>query len=151
MNVVGPFPVAEVITRLQQQVPLLREIGSCADLETALQQRPRALPAAYVVLREQGSEPRGATGGVLVQQVEVSVCVVLYVQNYAAQHTGSAARTDMDALLTAQRTALLNWRPTSFPSAHPLSLRANRDETYAGGNLVAQEIYRSHYRIEVRR
>ncbi|MDC8012938.1 phage tail terminator protein [Tahibacter soli] len=149
MSFVGPYPVADAIARLRA-VAMLRFVGNCADLETALKQSPRVLPAAYVVAREQGSEPKGASGGVLIQQVTVSLCVVLYVNNYAAQDTGAAARDEMDALIRAVRGALLNRRPASAPAVHPLSFHANRDEMYSGGSLVTQEIYRSSYRIEVR-
>ncbi len=149
MSFVGPYPASDAIKRLRT-VPMLRLVGNCADLETALKQTPRALPAAYVVVREQGSDPKGASGGVLIQQVTVSLCVVLYVNNYAAQDSGAGAREDMDALLGLVRLALLNKRPVNAPTVHPLSFHALRDEMYSAGNLVAQEIYRSQYRIEVR-
>lgn len=150
MNLVGPYPVDEAMAQLQG-VTRLREVGACGDLATALSQSPRALPAAYLVLREDGHEPRGATGGVLIQQTDVHLCVVLYTQNFRDQATGAAARADMTALVREVRQRMLNWRPASMTSAHPLHFKASRDELAKAGLLVVQEIYRSHYRIEVRR
>lgn len=148
--VVGPYPLQEPMQRLTD-VPLLREVGTCGDLVAALSQTPRALPAAYLVLREDGHEPRGASGGVLIQHTDVFVCVVLYVNNYRDQATGSAARAEMTELIRAVRTRLLNWRPASFPASVPLSFKASRDEPSKPGTLITQEIYKSHYRMEVRR
>lgn len=150
LAIVGPYPLQEAMDRLTA-VTALREVGTCGDLVAALNQTPRALPAAYLVLREDGHEPRGASGGVLIQHTDVFVCVVLYVSNYRDQATGSAARTDMSVLIRAVRTCLLNWRPSTFSSAVPLSFKASRDEPSRPGTLITQEIYKSHYRIEVRR
>lgn len=149
LAVVGPYPLQDAMERLAA-VTALREVGTCSDLVAALNQTPRALPAAYLVLREDGHEPRGASGGVLIQHTDVFVCVVLYVNNYRDQATGSAARAEMSGLISAVRTRLLNWRPASF-GAVPLSFKASRDEPSKPGTLITQEIYKSHYRIEVRR
>ena len=49
MSFVGPFPTDPIVTRLADEVALLRHVGNVADLQTALKQKPRAMPAAYVL------------------------------------------------------------------------------------------------------
>lgn len=147
MSFVGPFPTDPVVTRLVE-IPLLRHVGNVADLQTALSQKPRALPAAYVCRQERAQPAKGASGGVLIQQMGVDVIVVLYVQNHAAAATGAAALAQMTQLVAAVRGKLLNWR--AAPEVEPLRMNASRDESYDAGLLVSQELYRSDYRIEVR-
>lgn len=143
----GPFPVASVIARLGT-VSTLRLVGASADLDTATQQEPAAVPAAFVLATERGDKPVGASSGVLVQNVQVAISVVLMIRNFRNTNTGSDARAEMDQLQAAVRAALLNWTPGI--AYRPLSFQANRDEFYKAGLLVTQEIYRTDYRIEVR-
>lgn len=145
---VTPFPAGAVIARLRSKVSLLRDVGSAADLATALKTQPKALPCAFVLVEERGGEPGGASGGVLVQPVAVSVQVVLMVLNVRTTDTGSAARDDMDALATAVDGALVNWTPGV---GNPLWFQAGRDERFAAGLLVHQRIYRSNRRNQVNR
>ena len=144
---IGPFPVAPVIERLEALTEL-RQVGSCADLKTALSQAPRAVPAAFVVRQERAHPSAGASGSVLVQQVDVDLIVVLYVRNKATADTGMAAAADMDVLIRAVRGQLLNWRATA--GVDPITQNASRDDSYKGGQMLAQELFRSRYRIEVR-
>lgn len=144
---IGPFPVAPVVDRLDE-LSELRHVGTCADLKAALTQTPRAVPAAYVVRQERARPSAGASGNVLVQQVDVDLIVVLYVRNRAAADTGAAAAGEMDGLIALVRAQLLNWRAAE--GVDPLTLNASRDDSYQGGELLAQELFRSHYRIEVR-
>lgn len=144
---VGPFPVAAAIARLKTLVPMLKLVGNAADLKTALDAAPPVVPAAYVVITEQGDSPIGMSGGVLVQKVRVAVALVNFVRNYANEGTGSSARADMDALIAAERAAMLCWKPAgNFLS---LSFQAARDETFKAGLLCSQEIYRTEYRLRL--
>lgn len=143
----GPFPLAPVLTQLRT-VSALRYVGNAADLRSALDQQPAAVPAAFVVRQERARPSAGASGGVLVQQMDVDVIVVLYVRNVAGSASGEGAAVEMDTLAADVRTKLLNWRPAE--GVEPLSMNASRDEGYRAGTLIAQELYRSRYRIEVR-
>lgn len=143
----GPFPLAPVLTQLRT-VSALRYVGNAADLRSALDQQPAAVPAAFVVRQERARPSAGASGGVLVQQMDVDVIVVLYVRNVAGSASGEGAAAEMDTLAADVRTKLLNWRPAE--GVEPLSMNASRDEGYRAGTLIAQELYRSRYRIEVR-
>lgn len=146
----GPFPLDETMLRLKQRVPLLKVIGNAADLRTALDQKlPMAsMPAAFVVRRERATTENGASGGVLIQHVNVDLFVVLHVRNHASEATGARAATDMDAVAAQVRTALLNWQPIA--NVVPVTFVAGNDGAYQNGTLIVQELFRSHYRIEVR-
>ena len=150
MSFTGPFPLADTVTRLESQVPALRLVGTAADLRTALDSKPRAAPAAFVLKEERSAAPVGASNGALVQMCSVTVQVVLMLQNVRQSATGEAARTQMDALIASVRAALLKWSPDNSRFFHGLSHLASRDESYGGGWLVAQEIFQTRYPIEVR-
>lgn len=150
MSFVGPFPLADAIARLESQVPALRLVGTAADLRTALDAKPGATPAAFVLKEERSAPAAGASNGVLVQMCSVTVQVVLMLQNVRQSATGDAAREQMDALIASVRGALLKWSPDNTRFFHGLSHLASRDESYSGGWLVAQEIFQTRYSIEVR-
>lgn len=150
MSFVGPFPLADAITRLQQHASALRLVGTAADLRTALESKPNAAPAAYVLKEERSTAPAGASNGVLVQMCTVTVQVVLFVRNVSGVRQGEGARAQMDALIATVRGALLKWSPDNQRFFHGLSHVASRDESYSGGWLVAQEIFQTRYPIEVR-
>lgn len=144
---VGPYPVAPVVTRLRA-ITQLRHVGIAADLATALDQQPPAVPAAYVVRQERAKPSAGASGGVLIQEMGVDLIVVLFVRNLADQAAGAGAAQEMDTLIPLVRTQLLNWQPDA--AFDGLSQNASRDEGYRAGLAITQELFRSRYRIEVR-
>ncbi|MCX7563777.1 hypothetical protein OS176_09570 [Xanthomonadaceae bacterium XH05] len=138
------------MTRLKDQVPALKLVGSAADLRTALEDKPRAVPAAFVLKEERSASAAGGSNGVLVQMCSVTVQVVLFVRNASGEARGVGAREAMDALIASVRAALLKWSPDNSRFFHGLSHLASRDESYSGGWLVAQEIFQTRYPIEVR-
>jgi hypothetical protein len=148
--VIGPFPLAPVIQRVRDMVPRLKLVGTAADLRSAVGQAlPTAsLPAAFIVRQERAIRTAGASGGVLIQQMEVDLIVVLYLRNHASEKTGSRAASEMDQLVPDMRAALLNWTPV--PDAVPITFNASRDQAYEAGTLIVQELFKTAYRIEVR-
>lgn len=142
------FPAAEVIARLSDKVRALREIGNSADVRTAIESQPRAVPAAYVLVEERGEKPAGASGGVLIQQVSVAIQVVLIVRNYRQSDTGAAARVEMDVVADLVDGALLNW---TVPGFKPVWFTAGRDERFESAQLVHQRVYGTGRRIQVNR
>lgn len=145
MTMLGPFPVAEAIARLRALAPVLKLVGDAADLETALNQQPRVSPAAYVTSAELGRAVK-YTGPVAQQNCDVTLRVVLFVKHHAQQATGSGARHEMDSLIIPQvRAALFGWTPSdAFDSLH---FQAGRDERYAAGWLVSQQVFGTDYRM----
>lgn len=150
MSFVGPFPLADAVARLKDQVPALRLIGTAADLRSALEDKPRAVPAAFVLKEERSQPVSGSSNGVLLQMCQATVQVVLFVRNVSGERRGEGAREQMDTLIAEVRAALLKWSPDDTRFFHGLSHLASRDESYSGGWLVAQEIFQTRYPIEVR-
>lgn len=142
---VGPISLASVMTELEA-VPQIKFVGTAADLRTALAQKPPAYPAVYVQSEERGSASKGFTG-VLVQNVQVALQLVLFVSNANNPGRGTKARAAMDVLINLVRTALLGWRPIA--EAQPLEFLATRDEGGDGAQLISQEVYRTNYTIQV--
>lgn len=143
----GPFPVSEVIARLEAQArAVIFQVGSAADLATALAQEPRVDCAAFVTIAERG---RGihTSGSVARANVDVTLRVVLFVRHVGSAADGSAARVEMDTnVLPAVRGALFGWSPAdAFDS---LQFQASRDESYKPGWLVCQEIYTTDYAMQ---
>lgn len=142
----GPFPVKLAMDRLSSHVPALRRsVGSSADLRTALDAKPNTSPAAYLHAEERGGPVKYA-GPVLVQDVSVTLQLILFFRNAGGEAIGSGARAGMDELIATSRAALLGWAPGD--AFHELSFQAGRDEYFHGGWLVSQQIYRSGYRIQ---
>ncbi len=143
------FPTASAIERLQG-VSALKLIGDAADLATAIAQKPRAAPAAYVVHQRQGEPPIGVSNGVLLQNIRVSLQVVLFVSHAGTAESGSSARRVMDALQADVDARLMGWSPDGFTRFGALHFVGARDEFYATGWLCSQVIYETKYRAEVR-
>lgn len=142
---VGPFPASAVIARLQA-LSLIKLVGTATDLRAALDAQPTVTPAVYVVVQEQFAQPKGFSGGTMVQDATVAIQLVVFAANYAGK--GAAAQKEVDEVLRpAIREQLLAWSPSS--SFDRLSLKASRNEKFVPPNLVAQEIYRSGYRVQV--
>lgn len=138
----GRFPVEPTLQRIRDQVPALKLVEPCTDIRSAIEQKPNAFPAAFIVTARSGGKPAGASGGMLIQAVAHGVQVVLFVKNFSAAATGAAAAKEMDGLIKALDDALLNWTP--HPDFHPLSLATGQDIPYGGaGVLIAHEAYRS--------
>lgn len=138
----GPFPAEAVIERLQQ-LQALRLVGGAAGLEQALKVPPRAMPAAYVVVRETGRPARDGTGA-LHQPMTADVIVVLWLSHAGQQDTGAAAAAAMRVLERQVRTQLRDWTPPQPFGV--LWVAASGSDQYVGGTQLRQVIFRSEYR-----
>lgn len=133
--------IAATITRLQGQRPPFAIVEGVARF-AAIRAEPPAYPAAYVLpLAETASPNTRATGG-HVQQVSMSVAVVILCR--AAQDpSGAAAVTDLAALRLAVRDALLGWTPDGASDGYEYTggelLRAE------GGSVWWQDTYTASY------
>jgi len=142
---VGPFPVAGVIDRLRKQVPLVKSIGTAADLHTALDVPPNTSPALYVLIEERGS-PAKYSGQVTIQNVDVLLKVVRLVRSASGQKHGRGAREQADQIARQIRAALIGWTPDDAFEA--ITFQSGRDDSYRGGWLAGQELFRTSYRIQ---
>jgi len=141
---VGPFPLAEVIDRLRAKVPLAKSIGTAADLHVALDVPPTANPALYVLAEERGG-PGKYSGPATIQNVDVTLKIVRLVRSASGQKHGRGAREQADQIAGQIRTALIGWTPGDAFEA--ITFQAGRDDSYRGGWLAGQELFRTSYRI----
>lgn len=142
---IGPFPVASTITRLAEHCPALLQVGDAADLATALNQQPDRDVAGFVTAAEIARPPK-VTGPLVMQDVAVTIRVVLFVRRYDEADTGSSARRQMDAEVIPQvRAALIGWTPDDAIEA--INLQAGRDEGFKAGSLCVQEVFNTSYRL----
>ncbi|WP_295937038.1 hypothetical protein [uncultured Xanthomonas sp.] len=142
---VGPFPVSQAIAHLRAAAPVLQIVGGAADLATALAQTPTRPTAAYITTAELGRAIK-YTGPVAIQQCDVTLRVVLFVRNFGTAGTGESARDQMDLEVIPQvRQALFGWAPGDQYDA--LWFQAGRDESYAAGWLVSQQVFGTNYRL----
>lgn len=144
----GPFDIAPIIARIAANVSTLRLVAGAAELEAAITSAGAGTtPAAYVLLaREAAGASRGGSQR-LIQQVDVSLSVVIAARNFRQADLGSAAGADLAALITAIRTALLGWTPDGA-SIDPIELQAGRLEQRKAATLWWQDIFRTRYRLE---
>lgn len=144
--IVGPYPVINVIERLRARAPVLLDVGSAADLQTALEQKPTLDCVAFVTSAELGRKPK-YTGPLYVQDVDVTLRVVLMVRNYSGQAAGTGARDQMDqTVVPAVRAALLGWTPVD--EFEGLTFQAGRDERFDAGFLTTQQVFGTSYRMQ---
>ncbi|PTW61428.1 hypothetical protein C8N35_102137 [Breoghania corrubedonensis] len=116
--------VAETIERLRTMDPApFRIIEGVAEL-AALNDAPRATPAAYVFIDDEAAAANRRMPGVL-QRVEADLVVVIVARN-VSDATGGAAAADIEALKALVRGRLIGWQPAS----------ADDVITYVGGKVV---------------
>ena len=142
------FPTARVIERLREKVPALRIVEGAAGLIAAEKQKPERLPAAFVIAQEKADPPKGYSGGVMAQNVNVTVVVVLFVSHAAKANTGAAAQGELDELHGLVRGALTNWKPMPAGSATALHFLATDNEAFAAGSQQGQAAYGMNYTMQ---
>jgi hypothetical protein len=141
---VGPFPTASVIDRLKQ-IATLRHVDGAAGLSAAEKQQPPAYPAAYVFADERADAPKGYSGGILHQEVHVTLVVVLYVAHAGSAASGAKAQAALDSLRGEVRAALVNWKAPGQQTV--LHLIASDGTSYQAGSQQGQEAFGTRYSI----
>lgn len=141
MSLVGPFPVTAAIQRLRT-LPELRLVGGAGGLQVAQLKPPRALPAAFVLVRERGRAPADYTGA-YAQPIDVTLNVVLWV-SHAGDEIGEKAAAAMTEVERAVRTALRDWSPSA--PFEPLYLSDSGNDIHLGAHLTRQVIFQTQYR-----
>lgn len=144
------FDIAPIIGRLQTEVPVLRVVAGAAELSAAAEgSKGLQTPCAFVTLSaEQTGDQRGMASA-FVQNVQVSVSVMVVVRNYARANLGAAAGADLLPVLSAIRTALLGWKPASADDV--MNLSAGRVFDFDTGTLWWEDVYRTRYTIAKQR
>jgi hypothetical protein len=136
--------IAEVIDRLRTTVPELRLVLGAAEYAALTAPPPVASqPAAYVMpLGSAPGQNQLATG--IRQRVQETVGVVLLVGNLRDAR-GGAAVSDLEALYTLVRGALVGWVPQ--PGWEAMQLAPARLLDFASGLAAWQETFTTAHQI----
>lgn len=143
----APLRVATVMERLNAPEVGLREVGTATDLDEAVNAKPRALPAAYVLTEESADPPGGSATGLHKQWVTAVLKVVLFAASSRANDGGIHQRAVLDTLIEKVRDRLIGWIPRDGMT--PVALIASRDERAKGSQLCCQLLFFTRYRIGV--
>jgi len=128
-----PDIVSEVIARLQQTVPELKQVAGALVLADLMNRKtiPQTLPAAFVFSQELTAKPDALLGMAHEQELTETVAVVV-VDRHANDRHGGRLAADMHTLRDAVRTALAGWTPAPQAVA-PLNFSSARLTGYGGG------------------
>lgn len=108
--------IGEIIARTKEQCgETFRIIGGAGDL-AQVKDQPLALPAAYVFVKDEASEPNARATGPSLQITALDIGIVIVTANLG-DGRGAAAAADIEALKTSIRDALVGWNPPSAASA----------------------------------
>lgn len=143
---VAPFPIDEVIARVDQRKQRIKQVGDAAGLLVALKAKPRFAPAVYFTSAEVGGRDIKYTGPVVLQNCDVTLRCILFVQNNRHQDTGAEAAREMRLVIEELRSILYGWTPSDAFNA--LSFQAGRDESYEAGWLCNQQVFGTDYRMQ---
>lgn len=133
--------IAEIIARLQAQVPALKLVAGAAAFNAASQANPAATPAAFVFAVEETDEENGLEQP-MVQEVTVTLAVVLVVRQ-VSDAQGAAAGTDMDTLRQQVGVALRGWLIGA--DYDPLARRQSALVAFRDGHMWWQETWLTRY------
>lgn len=115
--------MAPVVTQLQNNTTLLKDIGGAAEF-AAIENLQR-LPAAYVIPAQETASRNTLSSNAVHQRITSGFSVVIVVSN-KRDAVGGAANEDLDSIITEVRAALLGWQHAD----------ADIGTTYAGGGLL---------------
>ena len=102
--------VSAIVARLEAITPPVFSIVAGAAEFASIDTVPTATPAAYVIVeQEQSAENPRATGPVL-QQTAMDIAVIIIAGN-VSDSTGAAAASDIEALKSKVRRALIGFEP----------------------------------------
>jgi hypothetical protein len=138
----GPLDVQAIADRLAAQVAALRRVVVTQSL-AEVQEGQIASPQASVLLATETGAPRAAGSGANRQRVTATVGIVLALEQYPTDR--GTPGTELGALVTATRTALLSWRPPGADSS--LQFVTGRAITTGTGLALWVESYRCEYWI----
>jgi hypothetical protein len=134
--------IAETITYLQNGNLGLKLVAGAAEFQAAIEAKPTATPAAYVLAADETGGPNHLGNGLVLQPITASIAIVLVTRN-VADPKGAAATADMITLRRAVRTLLLGWAPTAV--CEPYEYERGALAAFKDGHLWWQDVYRTSY------
>lgn len=133
----------EIITRLRALPSSPFAVVDGAAALAAIADAPLAMPAAYVALVDERSEPNRYFGNAVGQQTGCQLAVIIYTRN-VSDHIGAAAASEIGALKRAVRRGLVGWKPAS---AEMITHVAGELVRARGGVVVWQETFETTYEL----
>ena len=131
--------VSDVITRLEAiDEPPFRIVDGAAAF-SAVKDKPRALPAAYVFVKEEASSPTERMTGPVLQRVETDLAVLIIAGN-VSDARGAAASADIDVLKDAVRAALVGFVPDAS-NGEPMQHLSGQLVKVTGGTVWFEDLY----------
>jgi hypothetical protein len=101
--------VSAIIDRLSaMDPPVFAIIGGAADFASVVDEIPNAVPAAYVLIEEEASEPNERATGPVLQRTEADVAVIIVTNNFV-DTTGGAAAADIEEVKKSTRGRLVGF------------------------------------------
>jgi hypothetical protein len=133
--------IAEIIARLQAQVPALKLVAGAAAFNAASQANPAATPAAFVFTVDETDDENGLEQP-MVQEVNVTLAVVLVVRQ-VSDAQGAAAGIDMETLLKQVSAGLRGW--VIGADYDPLARRQSALVAFRDGHMWWQQTWLTRY------
>jgi hypothetical protein len=136
--------MATIATRIRDNVPAFKQVGTAAAFAKALEGL-RAAPAAFVMPAREVAQENPFMGQAVEQMVGSDFAVIIAARDLT-DATGGASKDALEPIRESLRDALLNWRPDSesdgcsFVSGEMFQLDPN-------GVCWWVDTYRSGYQI----
>lgn len=139
--------IAAIIHKLNKiQPPVFRIVGGAAEF-SAVQQAPKAFPAAYVVTLQEVSGENGRTNGPVFQPLSADIGIVIITSNLSDPR-GAAGSNDIETLKKIVRTHLLGFVPHPDADAIPLEHVSGELLKAWSGTVWWQEVFAAASYIE---
>ena len=112
--------VADIIARIEVAAPNTFAILAGAAEFAAIDTRPEAMPAVYVIVEEERAEENTRMTGPVLQRVEADIAVVIAAEN-VSDTTGGAVAGDIEELKAKVRKSLIGFVPPDSASGEPVT------------------------------
>ena len=112
--------VADIIARIEVIAPNTFAILAGAAEFAAIDTRPEAMPAVYVIVEEERAEENTRMTGPVLQRVEADIVVVIAAEN-VSDTTGGAVAGDIEELKAKVRKSLIGFVPLDSASGEPVT------------------------------
>ncbi|PRD45339.1 hypothetical protein C5748_03855 [Phyllobacterium phragmitis] len=132
--------VAEIIAKLAAiEPPVFRIVGGAAEF-AAIQNVPKAVPAAYVMTLQEASGENERTNGPVLQPTASDIGVVIITGN-VSDGRGDASSRDIETLKPLVRKHLIGFLPSSAEDGMSLEHVSGELLKAWAGTVWWQEVY----------
>jgi hypothetical protein len=147
VSFVGPFNITAVMERIKAAQLGFRDVAGAAEFDAAAKMPSPQTPAAFVLLAKEVAGAKQGGSSVHVQAVDVVFSVVIAARNYRQDQRGTAQSTDLQALITALRTCLVNWTPDGYAQITAVDAKGGQLASYDQATVWWMESFAVRYWI----